>query len=204
MKRVLVAILAVVALLAVMSGSTSAQEEPFSTETVNVGFPGPGSSPEQPQILSVDVGEHTGFDRIVLTFSGPLPSYRVGYGLTRFPNGLLIGLSPVAASNAGTPAPAANVPPGLAQVSGITRVEDFEGLVLYGVSVASVSGFRVFTLTDPDRIVVDLRIPSIVRAPSLAVTGGRSPLPTVAIGFGLLLAGVVVCRLTPRWQRREL
>ena len=46
--------------------------------------------------------------------------------------------------------------PEIRQVKG---VGDFEGVTSYGVGLASKKAFRVFTLTSPNRLVVDVRLP---------------------------------------------
>ena len=40
------------------------------------------------------------------------------------------------------------------------QVQDFEGYVSWGLGLSKPACMRVFTLTDPARLVVDLRIPS--------------------------------------------
>jgi hypothetical protein len=75
---------------------------------------------------------------------------------------------------------------------------DFEGTVSFGLGLASTSGFRVFTLSGPDRLVVDVAIPG---GGALAVTGEQHILPTVIAGLALVMAGAVVTRLARRFRR---
>jgi hypothetical protein len=59
--------------------------------------------------------------------------------------------------------------PELREVAG---AGDIEGVVSFGLGLSAESGFRIFTLTDPDRLVVDVRIVT------LATTGSTKG-PTI-------------------------
>jgi hypothetical protein len=198
MRRLLSSVLCIVCLLGATAAPAAAQSDGFSTDPVSVGFPNGTFPLPAPQITAVDFAAHDGFDRVVITYSGPVTGYRVAYGdrrddlaerpvLTAGNAVVQVVLAPVSAGNAGTPAPQVNEFPGFPQLRQIGLLEDFEGVVHYGLAVASAVGFRVFTLTGPDRLVVDLRVP-----PTLAGTGARPLAPVTAFGFGLLVLGAVV------------
>jgi hypothetical protein len=48
------------------------------------------------------------------------------------------------------------VTPSLAEVRDVRQVESFEGTVIYAIGVSARNGFRIFTLPNPSRVVVDM------------------------------------------------
>lgn len=126
------------------------------------------SSTGQTVVTSVRIGHHTGYDRLVLTFRGPVPGYDVRYvtSIQQDPSGravTLLGrakmrvvLRPTSTS---TPAPQAAQTPRYAEIRQLKGAGDFESVTSYGVGLASRQAFRVFTLTSPNRLVVDVRQP---------------------------------------------
>jgi hypothetical protein len=49
-----------------------------------------------------------------------------------------------------------NLTPGFPALRQVTGAGEFEGVLTYGIGQAHKAGFRVFTLTGPDRLVVDV------------------------------------------------
>jgi hypothetical protein len=141
---------------------------PRSTATVTVNrHPDP-----TPLLLNVRVGRHAAYDRVVLDISGPAPGYRVGYvrRLVYDGSGAPVPLAGKAFLEiAATPAMAhtgdtgLNVfccarlfKPNLPTVKGVALTGDFEGVVSVGLALDRRAGFRVLTLSNPTRIVVDV------------------------------------------------
>ncbi len=125
-------------------------------------------SPTAPQatLTRVTVGRNATFDRIVFRFTGSTPGYRVEYVPTVIQDGsglpltllgrrfLQIRFEPtVNGSSANAPAMITPRFPTLRQVK---RAGDFEGVITFGAGLSKRAGFRVFTLTSPRRIVVDV------------------------------------------------
>jgi hypothetical protein len=124
-----------------------------------------------PLVTGVRVGRHTTFDRIVFDLSGAPSGYRVGYVRVVRMDGsgkiirlhtnykILVRLTPAAAhDDAGV---ATYTGPklfwvGYPQLRRVAFAGDFEGVVTFGLGVSHRTVFRVFTLTAPTRIVVDL------------------------------------------------
>jgi hypothetical protein len=83
----------------------------------------------------------------------------------------------------GAPAPGRRcrrtVIPRFPELREVAGASDFDGVVSFGRGLSAESGFRVFTLTDPDRFVVDVRIVT------LAATGST-------IGPMILTAWILV------------
>jgi hypothetical protein len=119
-------------------------------------------------VVGVRVGQHDGYDRLVIEFNGPVPSYRVqrrsGTSFTESPrgqavtlsgtNGVLVVVHPVFnwTSYSG---PFAFQPdyPVLRQA---LQVENFEGYQQWALGIQGTPCLRVTTLTAPYRLVVDV------------------------------------------------
>lgn len=125
-----------------------------------------------PQLVTVRAASHAGFDRVVWQFKGGLPATR----LTEFVPTLLGDASglPIRIAgdailqvtmfdavahdpNTGTPTAPARLVVGLPNVIEVVRSGDFEAHVTYGVGLAKRQAFRLFTLTNPSRVVLDVR-----------------------------------------------
>jgi len=134
----------------------------------------PRPAPVTPVLTGVTAAHHPGYDRLVFTFQGSVPSqHTVRYvsQVTADPSGLpvslvgnaklLVRFSPAAAHTprgvvtykAGTTTYAL---PGIIQVA---KAGDFESVLTFGVGVARTEPVHVFTLTRPSRVVIDLRTP---------------------------------------------
>ena len=111
-----------------------------------------------------------GYDRVLFTFRGGMPGYRVGYVAAvrdeadrplalRGGTFLAVAFAPAQAHGPdGSPTfqggTVSTDYPGLRQVR---FAGDFEGQVAFGVGVTGRGGFRVTELTGPDRVAVDVR-----------------------------------------------
>ena len=215
---IVLAVLAIVVDVVGLVGAAPAAALPnFSTASISV--PDPNVSPqEQPRLLSVTVGHHATFDRVVFGFSSRPPGYSVRYvsTVTRDGSGapvqlegsvfLQIAMSSVASSQVGAPpAPQGTITPRFAMLRQVKGAGDFEGTVSFGLGVVSKSGFRAFTLSGPDRLVVDVAIPAGTGAPpqgTLAATG-LPVAPVVGAALVTILAGVFLTRLTTRTPPRR-
>ena len=164
--RVTIAAAGAAAALGGLAGAAAALP-PFSTAP-SARAAAPGTL--QAQLTGISVGRHPTFDRIVFRFSGGRPSARVRY-VTRVVQDasgrplalrgrsfLRIVFQPARAHRAngsGTTAPRTITPlfPTLRQLK---VAGDFEGVVSFGAGLSKRAGFRVFTLTNPQRVVVDV------------------------------------------------
>jgi hypothetical protein len=185
------------------SASRTVADEEFSTEPVSV--PDTNIAPEGlPELESVEVGHHDTFDRVVFVFSSHVPGYNVNYvpEVTTDPSDqpvqldgsafIFVAMHSVASAQVGAPpAPQGRQTPLFAELREIAGAGDFEGVVSFGLGLTAQSGFRVSTLTNPDRLVVDVQIPS------LAATGS-STLPMVITAAVLLLAGAAAVGVARR------
>jgi hypothetical protein len=121
------------------------------------------------ELRSVEALERGGADRVVFTFQGPAPGYRVRYvpkvtgqSGRRLPLAgeafLEVRFDPARAHDpAGRPTfPTATLTPGSPVVREVRFAGDFEGRVRFGIGLAGRGGFRVVELADPTRVVVDV------------------------------------------------
>ncbi|MEU4523872.1 hypothetical protein AB0F52_34790 [Amycolatopsis sp. NPDC024027] len=127
-----------------------------------------------PALTNIRTGLTPGFDRIVLDLSaGTLPTlinYRLTDELTSDPSGEIVWLTgeyfievsalPLVAHDANGN-PTFTVPPkfrtrNLANVMAVAVTGDFEAQTSIGIGVRSRTAVNVFTLTSPNRIVIDI------------------------------------------------
>ena len=171
MRRLLLAsAVAVVALSLINAGPASALSG-FRYAALTVADPNTAPA-SQPQLLRVTVGHHATFDRVVFRFSSRAPGYNVRYirQVTHDPSGnpvalagnafLSVTMHSVASAQAGKPpAPQGRQRPRFPELRALVGTGDFEGYVSFALGLKAKSGFRAFTLRNPDRLVVDVRIP---------------------------------------------
>ena len=124
-----------------------------------------------PTLVDVTTGRHAAYDRVVLTLHGEAPGYRVRYVKTVRADGsgrvvhlrghrnLLVRLTPADAhdnNGKATYGGPRHLSPGYPQLREVAFVGDFEATVSVALGLRHKAGFRVFTLQDPTRIVVDV------------------------------------------------
>jgi hypothetical protein len=123
-----------------------------------------------PQLVSVRVDERDVYDRVVFTFDGSMPGYRVRY-LPRVegPDGrplplpgatfLVVAFEPARARgpDGRTTFPAGAITPSSSVLRQVRFAGDFEGQVRFGLGLAGRGGVRVSELADPTRVAVDVR-----------------------------------------------
>ena len=142
--------------------------------TVTAGAAAGATAPVVPTLTQISAAHQPGFDRLVFQFSGPVPaqhSARYVSQVSADPSGLpvnvvgsatlLVRFSPAAGHNA-----QGNVTYGAAQrtyalpgLIQVVKAGDFESVLSFGVGVARAAPVRIFTLTKPSRVVIDVRTP---------------------------------------------
>ena len=123
------------------------------------------TGPGQGTLTNVRTAAQPGYDRVVFDFAGPAAASFAEYvpasalvapsGRLVVPNGryyLRVRFTD-ALTRASTPL---RRTPSLAEVRDIRQVESFEAVVIYAIGVNARNGFRIFTLTNPNRVVVDV------------------------------------------------
>ena len=137
--------------------------------TVPAVAPASAASPVTPLLTGIRASHHPGFDRVVFDFYGGVPSSRQAeYVLALVaPSGREV---PVAGRTIlqmtfkaarghkldGTVTAPSRVAFALPNVHTVVQGEDFEAVLTYGIGLARFSQFRVTTLSNPPRVVVDI------------------------------------------------
>lgn len=152
--------------------TTAPSPSPTDKPTVTPGGTSRACSQPGSYLTSVRVGEHDGYDRVVFQFSGGLPAVTAN----RVPA--------VYADPRGTPVPLAGqsylhvvfhgasavcqqrqqptwtgpsvLTPYYPQLLVVSAAGDFEGYLSFGIGLAAQGSYHVFTLTGPDRVVIDV------------------------------------------------
>lgn len=141
------------------------------------GEPGaePGDSPlwsPLPRLTSVTTGQHGGYDRVVFQFSGKVPAHTVERVTAVYhdPKGdqvPLAGQSYLRVIFHGTAAVSQQplrqaytgpsvFTPYYPRLLTVANAGDFEGVLSFGLGLAAPGGYHAFTLTRPDRLVIDV------------------------------------------------
>jgi hypothetical protein len=137
----------------------------FSVDKFNTG------PAQQVTQTDVRVGEHDGYDRMVFEFAGDdLPGYRIEYvsAAAQCGSGMNVPLqgsailevsfnNTVAHDLSGPTVVNSNPTPGFPMLKELRGVCDFEGIVQWAAGVGSMQPFRVFELSSPTRLVIDVR-----------------------------------------------
>ena len=155
--------------------TSSPTEEPLSGgRTPVMATPGPGF--EAVLLQAVRVGEHASFDRITFEFEAGIPGYDVRYvepPIVYDPRGdtmeiegsafIMIRMERAAGYDANTGTPTYLGPlelkPALPSILEAERVGDFEAVLNWVLGLSAEADFRVTTLEDPPRLVVDVAHP---------------------------------------------
>lgn len=129
-------------------------------------------------LTAMRVAHHPGYDRVVFELDGAAPGYRVAYvrEVLEDPSGRQVGLQGDArilvtlhgattdttfqSTEGATPSSYTGprrLLPDLPSVMEVRLVGDFEAVLSAGIGVDHKVPFRVFTLTKPTRVVVDVQ-----------------------------------------------
>ncbi len=125
----------------------------------------------QRELVAFRVATHPGFDRMVFQFRGGTPGFNVRYVARIIQDGSgatvplrgsrFLAIRFAAALAHPLNGATSNVPrvrtPLFRSIRQVKVAGDFEGVVSYGAGIAGRRAFRVFRLTGPPRIVVDVR-----------------------------------------------
>ena len=147
--------------------SPSATDKPTVAPSTSGACSQPGS-----YLTSVRVGEHDGYDRLVFQFSGGLPAVTADRvpAVYADPRGTQVPLAgqsylhvvfhgasavcpqPMQRSGSGSSV----LTPYYPQLLVVSAAGDLEGYLSFGIGLAAQGGYHVFTLTGPDRVVIDV------------------------------------------------
>jgi hypothetical protein len=125
------------------------------------------------RLTAVRVGMQDGYDRFVLQFDSAVPAYTVKRQakpvFTQSPSGQQVTLSGTAGltvlmrsatgANDSYTGPLDFTNASYPVLKEAKELEDFEGTLTWGLGLGSAACFRVFTLKDPARLVIDFQAP---------------------------------------------
>lgn len=135
---------------------------------------GASAAPAVPVLTAIRAAHHTGYDRLVFEFTGPLPAERSATWVTKVVadgSGATVPMvgsaffqvrfSPASGHNSsGSVTYGATrrtyALPALMQVN---AAGDFEATLSFGVSVSKKTSLKLTTLTNPSRVVIDIATP---------------------------------------------
>jgi hypothetical protein len=175
----------------------------------------PAGAQSTPVLVDVRAGSHQSFDRVVFEFDGAVPEHTVSYvdRLVEDGTGDPVSLSGSAdlevvfqGANAheedGSPTVSPRrFSPDLTAVKEIAQTGDFEAVVSYGIGVDQRRPIKVFTLSDPSRLVVDVSTTEVAgpadEPGALPFTGPRSR-ELLVTALALLATGATVLALARR------
>jgi len=154
-----------VALTSLPAGADLGAPTSTSTKTVT------RSASPFPRLVAIRTGRHATFDRVVFDLRGTAPGYQVGYVGTVREDGsgkvidlrggasLVVRLRPAQAhrnDGSSTYTGPKRILVDDPELREVAFAGDVEGVVSIGLGVHAKRGFRVLTLNDPTRIVVDI------------------------------------------------
>lgn len=140
--------------------AAASAELPVPTNTADVVVAHEASPP--PVVSGIRLGHHTNYDRLVFDISGAMPSYSARYVPAVYSEGgvrvpvrgaavLVVSLHQVDTTR--PPAVPARTLPTIRDVVGF---DQFGGYLNYGIGMSDRNGFRVFELSNPRRLVIDV------------------------------------------------
>jgi len=152
-----------IALLLIAPGTASALP-PFTTSAKMS-----AASGGQAEVFSAAAACHSTFDRFVIRARSATPGYDVRYVNRVFEDGsgdpvTLLGTKRIRVlvrdarghTQSGTNLLPSVITPRCSNLLQVRNAGDFEGLVTFGFGLRRKTGFRVFRLTSPTRIVIDV------------------------------------------------
>jgi len=139
--------------------------------------PSPGGTSagtcQQPgsHLTAIRVGQYAGYDRVVFQFSGGLPARSADYvqAVYHDPKGTVVplpgqaylrvvfqGASAVCGQQGRTYTGPPVLTPYYPELLAVSAAGDFEGYLSFGIGLAAQGGYHLYTLTAPDRVVIDI------------------------------------------------
>ena len=146
--------------------------KPTVAPSVQPGGPTQVCSQAGTYLTAVRTGEHSGYDRVVFQFSGTLPGYTVErvQAVYSDPRGTPVPLAGQSylrvvfhGTSAVCPKPLHRtytgptvLTPYHPELLTVSAAGDFEGVLSFGIGLAAPGSYHVFTLTGPDRLMIDV------------------------------------------------
>jgi len=156
---------------------------PTGKPSVQPGSPAQVCSQAGTYLTAVRTGGHSGYDRVVFQFSGKLPGYAVErvQAVYSDPKGTPVPLAGQSylrvvfhGTSAVCPRPLHQtytgptvLTPYYLELLTVSAAGDFEGVLSFGIGLAAQGGYHIFTLTNPDRLVMDVSHVALGKFPGI-------------------------------------
>ena len=156
---------------------------PTGKPSVQPGGPTQVCSQAGTYLTAVRTGEHSGYDRVVFQFSGTLPGYTAGRVRAVYsdPKGTPVPLAGQSylrvvfhGTSAVCPKPLHQtytgptvLTPNYPELLTVSAAGDFEGVLSFGIGLAARGSYHVFTLTSPDRLMIDVSHVALGKFPGI-------------------------------------
>ena len=157
--------------------------KPTVAPSVQPGGPTQVCSQAGTYLTAVRTGEHSGYDRVVFQFSGTLPGYTAGRVRAVYsdPKGTPVPLAGQSylrvvfhGTSAVCPKPLHQtytgptvLTPYYPELLTVSAAGDFEGVLSFGIGLAARGSYHVFTLTSPDRLMIDVSHVALGKFPGI-------------------------------------
>jgi len=162
---------------------SAATLRPTVAPSVQPGGPVQVCSQAGTYLTAARTGEHSGYDRVVFQFSAKLPGYTVERVQVVYsdPEGTPVPLAGQSylrvvfhGTSAVCPQPRHQtytgptvLAPYYPELLTISAAGDFEGVLSFGIGLAAPGSYHVFTLTNPDRLVIDVSHVALGKFPGI-------------------------------------
>ena len=162
---------------------STATTKPTVTPTGKPSGPAQVCSPAGTYLTAVRTGERSGYDRVIFQFSGKPPGYIVErvQAVNSDPKGTPVPLAGQSylrvvfhGTSAVCPQPLHRtytgptvLTPYYPQLLTVSAAGDFEGVLSFGIGLAAQGSYHVFTLTSPDRLVIDVSHVALGKFPGI-------------------------------------
>jgi hypothetical protein len=164
-------------------GSTAAPGSSTPAPSAGTAAPSRTCAQAGAYLTAIRTGEHAGFDRVVFEFSGGLPAYDVTVVKAVYadPKGDEVPLAGQArlrvvfrGASAWCPQPARRtytgpsvLTPFYPRLLAVSTAGDFERVLSFGIGLAAGGPYHAYTLTGPDRVVLDVSHVALGRFPGI-------------------------------------
>ena len=159
-----------------------------------------GAAGARGTVYNLRAANHVSYDRLVigLPTTNAVPSYRItqqsSASFTQDPSGRRTtlegsaGLRLVLQNTDITPGAPSDIKPNLPEIREVRKIGNFERVVSYGIGLSKPACFRVFELSGPSRLVIDVAVPSSSTA-TAQTTGSSAPANSAPVVSTLATTG---------------
>lgn len=136
-------------------------------------------APREPDLTAIRVAEYGAYDQAVFQFANGIPRYTVSHVsvVTQDAKGtpmplpgrsfLRVVFGPASEASKRPTGPLGTISPYFPTLLQVSATGNFEGYVSFGLGLSGRTGYRVYTLTNPGRVVIDLPHVTLPKFPGI-------------------------------------